>query len=342
MRFLAIYCLIKAKKDKTSKAKAQCSTKSINQNRTGVSTQLYEYAVDKEYIEYILQNNPLATYEDAKSFGEVLIENKINGKISAVQKFDAYAKSLIEKDPKHAMFVLPFFCGALVPNNIVTVDESNKISKEYTNLLLDKTIPNNAHNNKLKMRVVPKGAGWMYVYIDSEKESLDFIISNFLGYQFNDFLRALCALHDDFNSFEDNEDVIEYESDCCKAKFTWNEEGSKSNWTLERGSEGNGNFPIKITIVHERRETNTYVFETTYKDFCYTVSKACTEMLKRYGFFGYNYSTYTEDLNIRYLLFIKAIALEKLEYISLDYQESERNEVTSDITKEIELLLMNM
>ena len=127
-----------------------------------------------------------------------------------------------------------------------------------------------------------------------------------------------------------------------KARFTWDEEGSCSNWSIEREATENIDFSLKIRIEQTRDETKIYNYNVTYKDFCYAVAKACTDMLKEYGFFGYHHSVYCQDMNVRYLLFLKSVALDNFEARELTYYDERGHGETTDFQRELELLLFDM
>ena len=97
-------------------------------------------------------------------------------------------------------------------------------------------------------------------------------------------------------------------------------------------------FELWISIEHNEKH---YQYAVRYADFCYAVAKACTEVLKKHGFTGYHRATYTQDINIRQLLFLKGIALGDLDACKLRYYEEDAGE-TSDLSKELELLLFDM
>jgi hypothetical protein len=54
-------------------------------------------------------------------------------------------------------------------------------------------------------------------------------------------------------------------------------------------------------------------FKMNDKDLCYAVAKACTDVLKQYGVYGYKYTTELDTFDFHKLLFIKARALDCLE-----------------------------
>ena len=75
---------------------------------------------------------------------------------------------------------------------------------------------------------------------------------------------------------------------------------------------------------------------------CYAVADAYTKALKKHGFWGYHQATYTEDISIRMLLFLKSIALGNLETRDLVFHDNEKEGETADFNKELELLLFDM
>jgi hypothetical protein len=126
-----------------------------------------------------------------------------------------------------------------------------------------------------------------------------------------------------------------------RAKFYWDEEGSLINWVLERKPNLARDFPVKVNIEIRRDVYKEYNFEFLYKDLCYAVAKTCTKALKEHGFWGYHYSTYHEDINIRQLLYLKAVALGCFEIRKLDSHPSGHGEI-SNLEEELELLLFDM
>lgn len=229
----------------------------------------------------------------------------------------------------------------------------------------------NKRDCKVKMRLIPYGAGWTDLYADFGDGELYFILSNSMGSDFSELVHALYYMYPEQNDYNNPEDidykigVVEeingeeviteiYDRFCdetllrsCryipwKTKFSWDEEGSWSTWTLERIPDMNAEFMLKVTIDVDRSEEKHYEYEISYKDMCYAVSDALTKALKKHGFWGYHYATFTDDVNVRHLLFLKSIALENMEARELTrYSEKGKGE-TSDFEKEMELLLFDM
>ena len=223
-------------------------------------------------------------------------------------------------------------------------------------------------NCGINMKIVPCGYGWTNVYLTIEGDEHYFVISNVVENQFDDLLRILYHLYPDNSGDEkgmtdieckiaceeyaDGEfrtvNIIDDMKDCpggsvfhkvpWKASFTWDEEGNESVWELERDPTEDLDFELRISIEHNEKH---YQYAVRYADFCYAVAKACTEVLKKHGFTGYHRATYTQDINIRQLLFLKGIALGDLDACKLRYYEEDGGE-TSDLSKELELLLFDM
>ena len=115
----------------------------------------------------------------------------------------------------------------------------------------------------VKMRLVPYGGGWTDVYADFGDGELYFIISDVMGDHFEMLMRALYHLYPENGDYENAEDFIDYkygifkgygddrtlekiveevqdeDSPCSvgfipwKVSFSWDEEGSGSNWIIE-------------------------------------------------------------------------------------------------------------
>lgn len=216
------------------------------------------------------------------------------------------------------------------------------------------------------MRLIPYGAGWSDVYLQIGGDDLRFILSSAWGDDFTHLLRILCFLHPDncdpesmdhfMNCWEgvvENGEVVAIVenmdgldgSECIripwKAKLKWEEEGAFSQWTIEREPTLDTDFDIRITIDLCRKERKRYEYTVRYKDFCYAVAKTCTEVLKSHGIYGYHHSVYSDDMHVRYLLFIKSVALDCPQARTLT-DLGEGKGYSTSLEKELELLLFDM
>ena len=57
---------------------------------------------------------------------------------------------------------------------------------------------------------------------------------------------------------------------------------------------------------------------------------------------GYSSATYTDNIDMRYFLFLKAVALRNMEVCDLTFYEDKGKGETGNFEKEIELLLFDM
>lgn len=212
----------------------------------------------------------------------------------------------------------------------------------------------------IKLKLEPSGAMFLEVYLKINGDSHHFSPSCALGPQFSALLGALYAIHSESDPFESHDDhpqlfELEYSSDTnhiihsISAKVSWDEEGNDVFITLSRNINENAlDFSPTITLSilrgYNESDTKTYVVDT--HDFCYAVAKGCTEVLKRFGFWGYRFSTEYDHFPIHQLLYIKALALNALESRKLtevtDRGYGWMDVATSCFEDEMELLLFDM
>ena len=80
------------------------------------------------------------------------------------------------------------------------------------------------------------------------------------------------------------------------------------------------------------------------------ITKICTMrlpllaqlQLKSTAFEGYHHATYTADMNMRYLLFLKSIGIGNMEARELTYYDEKGQGETGNFDQEMELLLFDM
>ena len=101
---------------------------------------------DDDYIIYLMQNCHCLTKEHAKAFCGILATNHFYGKDQALSlmdglfmkwinsgTIDGIVQPMNERLPD-SFTEICFLCGALVPNGIVTKEESNQLSEKYSDL----------------------------------------------------------------------------------------------------------------------------------------------------------------------------------------------------------------
>lgn len=193
----------------------------------------------------------------------------------------------------------------------------------------------------MEMKLVPYGAGWTDVHFKIGDDNLYFIITSVWGDQFSRLLEVLYCLHPDQHDPQYVHVVDFWDETPQKIELNWDEEGSSSHWSFLRLPSETEDFQVQIDICIRRDEEKHYSYQVRYQDFCYAVAKTCTEVLKSHGIYGYHHSTYVDDLNLRHLLFVKAVALDCFDARTLTWFEEGLGEGT-DFEKELELLLFDM
>ena len=138
------------------------------------------------------------------------------------------------------------------------------------------------------------------------------------------------------------------------ARFHWDEEPGGSQWTLSREPPDKPNNDIEFTV-HMHIALSRYRggqfsrefdyaiefdYEFLYSDLCYAVGKAITDIVKRYGLYGFYHSTH-DRVELVHLIALKAVALGCNELCDLEYLKCGNGEA-SDFTYETELLLFDM
>ena len=99
-----------------------------------------------------------------------------------------------------------------------------------------------------------------------------------------------------------------------KFDLLWDEEGPLIDLTIEREPTEKTEFDIKIDIKVSRADDKYYSYLVSYQNFIYAVCKAYTEVILKYGFFGFHHSLRCGgDLQTSQFLYLKAIALNNFE-----------------------------
>lgn len=192
----------------------------------------------------------------------------------------------------------------------------------------------------IKIKFYELKAGWLYMDFDIKDMHFTFKSSYCLGDGIEDLINVIYGLNPIREDFE-YDDRINH-ADCCipiSAQISIDEEGSNIYWKIERENTKEIDCNLKINLIVDREETTSYNFTVKYKDFCYALAKACTEMIKKYGFIGYWKSYWRNGFPLRQLLEIKAVALNNYDYVKTIFDNDSEK---SDINKEIEFLLMDM
>ena len=210
--------------------------------------------------------------------------------------------------------------------------------------------------NELKKRdcdihisLLPSGTQFLCVKMDIQGDHLHFLPSSAVGDQFGDFISALYNLFYEGDDGHDEWTGRHYISDenhmilASQVTVEWDEEHDMAHIVMTRKWSNEIDFESDVMDIEFKRYDKLikkYTVKTV--DFCYAVAKACTEALKRYGFYGYRYSTEHDYFQLHQFLYIKSLALMNFEARELVLECQDEYAKCSSFEKEMELLLFDM
>ena len=201
----------------------------------------------------------------------------------------------------------------------------------------------------VKIKLEPIGAYYLSVHFDFYGNEISFEPSSAVGVQFGDFLCALYTLYCENGEGHDEWRLREYHTEegsnhviGITTTVDWDNEGEIMTIEMTKNYEGEKTADLFFRITTDYGKTYNEFF-VNEKDFCYAVAKACTEVLKEYGIYGYRYSTEYDNINLNHLIFIKAYALDCLEVRDFkNVIDKHTSTGKTDFNKEMELLLFDM
>ena len=200
----------------------------------------------------------------------------------------------------------------------------------------------------IKIKLTPSGTQFLRFEMDIQGDHLDFLPASTMGDQFGAVVSALYTLfhekedmHEEWRSREhiSNDNHVIH---TIVTKVDWDNEGDVVEIVMSRKCTVDIDYEndlIDIEINNYDEVLKQYTVKT--KDLCYAVAKACTEVLKEYGIYGYRYSTEQDFFKLHQFLYIKSFALGNFEARELISEENDWVKKTS-FEKEIELLLFDM
>lgn len=215
----------------------------------------------------------------------------------------------------------------------------------------------------IKIKVIPIGVDYQQIKIKIGEDKHEFFPSAIMNMQFSKLIGAIYYLYNEYHEVQfwyRDKNMFSHEYDDYYGKYVlssrvlWDEEGRFDDIRFtrignsRRLSKNQNDDIIKIDLTYYNGE---YSYEVCGRDLCYAVSKAATEVLKTYGFYGYQVSSttqhgYPEEFSINELLFLKAYALGVMEARELKTAWEDPNgwkkAQVSSFEKELELLTFEM
>ena len=229
----------------------------------------------------------------------------------------------------------------------------------------------------IRFEVIPYGGGWEdYVLIVDGVKAYLLSTCIYDRLYLNELLEALCYLSADYSKVDyvvwdylDTDrcehpfEIWDYTdgTSCVKERdemsiiigntnvqvaevpeevnFKMDAESRMTYWKIVREKTAVRDFMISIDIHCEYDEEKDYHFDVSYRDFCLAVANGCVEALQEHGFFGWSLSSYGQEMvNLRHVIFLKAIGLgREKELMERDVTE-ERRGPKSNFEKEMEIL----
>ncbi len=201
----------------------------------------------------------------------------------------------------------------------------------------------------IKIKLTPSGTQYLHFEMDIQGDHLEFLPASTVGAQFGAVVRALYTLfhekgdgHEEWSArkyISDDEHVVH----TAVTRVEWDNEGDVIEIIMSRKYKVDIDYEndlLEIEIRNYDVVLKKYTVKT--KDLCYAVAKACTDVLKEYGFYGYRYSTEYDYIDIHQLLYIKSFGLLNFEARELTPVNENECAMGTSFEKEMELLLFDM
>ncbi len=217
---------------------------------------------------------------------------------------------------------------------------------------------NTATNRPMSLSFSARGAGWAKARLHIGDDDFVFSIS-YIGAGINDLIERVYYLspqlgHDDYDynvmEYEDAEitSVVNGEEATRHwidipwktMPLVWDGEPDTVCWILERPVNLDSDFDVSITLDVHQDVDGEFNYTVRYRDLCYAVAKAITDLIAEYGLIGVYESTWMTDINLRHFLKIKEIALDL--QIKKAHDSEDTDVVHTSLEEELKLLLKPM
>ena len=211
----------------------------------------------------------------------------------------------------------------------------------------------------VKFEVTNCEAGWVDMKCDFRGIVLTFAVSD-IGDMPSTLIEVAYMLHSNYDNYVEvlrNIKVDDEVSDITDqfgsggwdanlgATFCWDEEPRSNDWHVyyDKKDFGKEDYDLIIEIKRSIGCYEEYRFVVTYRDFCYAIAKCFTDVIKKYGFSGYDTRSYQDYVIVRHLLIVKAYALGLLG-TWIGWRDGNLDMDYFDLTfdQELELLRMDM
>ena len=227
----------------------------------------------------------------------------------------------------------------------------------------------NQRQYSTSIELIPCGEDFLKVVWNIGNDSHVFWASSAVGDQFSSFVKAIYALYAEGPDghernhhaiknchyyFHSHDPSIGENEIRVETELAWNGEGPYYQIKFCRIGNNHWKEPVldgddPITVQIENEQHKRFFYTIDGHELCYAVSKAITNALKTYGFYGYFFSTggdccVGDILDLHMILFLKAYALNVMEVrkLSTVWDNGLDHAEGTPFEKEIELLLFEM
>jgi len=231
----------------------------------------------------------------------------------------------------------------------------------------------NKRDCEIKIELTPYGANFLQVQWEIGGDLHFFYPNSLQCSQFSRFITAVYSLYselfDDHRSRLDRkaikrekhtwtDPILSEDQEVIVTYVEWDELGQYVTIVFKRLNRVSIHEfidlipdPVEIHISTFRGENQHFHYTVDGHDLAYAVSKAYTDAIRKYGFYGYYYSTGNSSdpgdvIDLQKLLFLKAYALDAMEVRKLKTMQIEERRwphaEESPFEKEMELLLFDM
>ena len=195
----------------------------------------------------------------------------------------------------------------------------------------------------IKISLVPCG-GCMSVYFDFYGTKAHFNPHESVSSMFGALLTAVYALFEEEHDFHDEWKWRRFHSTKedgiygVSTRVEWDNEGTEMELVFTHFYDAT---EVDIEIERSDKKGKTKITVDS-RDLCYAIGKACTDVLKSFGFYGYHFSTEGDHFVLHRLLFMKAYGMNITDVRQLKEMNEWRDTGKTDFAKEMELLLFDM
>ena len=222
----------------------------------------------------------------------------------------------------------------------------------------------------IKFEVIPYGGGWedyvltvdgveayllstciydrLYInelleplcYLSADYSNVDYTVWDYVSMDMCERPFGTCCVKEMNEGYTSKDDKIVHVAEVPEeVNFKMDAEARTTYWKIVREKTAARDFMLSIDIHCDYDKEKHYHFNVPYRDFCLAVANGCVKALQKHGIFGWSHASYGQEMvNLRHVIFLKAVGLgREAELMERDETEEKRGPKTS-LKKELEIL----